>query len=397
MYILQDSLFTLQELLEMESNDRFSIFFKELDLRPYAAMLKSKSPQGAQGHSREAILRALLIAPLEGYFTFTALHRRLDSDISFRYRCGFSLEDKAPSISTLSRTFRQLTDQGLLDQLFNDLVQRCWDEGIIDGTTIAIDSTAIDAYEKKRPKSRCQQKDEASWGAKRDSFGNLLTWFGYKAHLAVDTASELPVAIEVTPAHITDGEIGPSLVEKAAQSVSFTYVTGDAGYDQKRNYEVVKAHGAQAIIPLNLRNEKEPPSGFSSIGTPRCSMGYDMTYWGTDGSHLKFRCPHATGHVECPHGTTWCSPSNYGMVKKVDVDQDVRRFSQPHRGTRHWNETYKQRSSVERVNSRMKDHLTSDDLHVRKLKKVTTYIILNAIVLLASSLAAKRTIAQNAA
>ncbi|MGI5911597.1 MAG: transposase [Syntrophomonadaceae bacterium] len=31
-----------------------------------------------------------------------------------------------------------------------------------------------------------------------------MTWFGYKLHLAVDTASELPVAFELTPANIND-------------------------------------------------------------------------------------------------------------------------------------------------------------------------------------------------
>ena len=32
------------------------------------------------------------------------------------------------------------------------------------------------------------------------------------------------------------------------------------GAYQLKNYEATKKHGAQAIIPLNLRNEKEPPA-----------------------------------------------------------------------------------------------------------------------------------------
>ncbi|EHL79270.1 hypothetical protein HMPREF1015_01287, partial [Bacillus smithii 7_3_47FAA] len=32
--------------------------------------------EGADGHSREGILRALIAAPLEGIDTFTALHHR---------------------------------------------------------------------------------------------------------------------------------------------------------------------------------------------------------------------------------------------------------------------------------------------------------------------------------
>ncbi len=211
--------------------------------------------------------------------------------------------------------------------------------------------------------------------------------------MAVDTNSELPVALKVTPAHVNDGDMGPPLVEKiAAQGfidrVNFTI--GDAGYDQSKNYQIVRHYAAQAIIPLNLRNEKEPPAGFSSIGIPRCSMGYDMVYWGCDGSYLKFRCPQAVGKVDCPYGMSWCSSSSYAMVVKVNVRDDLRRFSIPHRNIQNWNELYSQRTSVERCNSRLKECLTANDLHFGGTKKVTTHAFLNAIVLMASALALKK-------
>ncbi len=130
--------------------------------------------------------------------------------------------------------------------------------------------------------------------------------------------------------------MGPPLVEKiAAQGFidKVNFIIGDAGYDQSKNYQIARHYAAQAIIPLNLRNEKEPPAGFSSIWIPRCSMGYDMVYWGCDGSYLKFRCPHAVGKVDCPYGMSRCSSSNYGMVVKVNVRDDLRRFSIPHRNS----------------------------------------------------------------
>lgn len=82
----------------------------------------------------------------------------------------------------------------------------------MDGQHVAIDNAAIDAYEKKQPKSRSIHTGNANWGAKFDSFGNKLTWFGYKMHLAVDTFSELPIAVEVTPAHVNDGDVAPDLM-----------------------------------------------------------------------------------------------------------------------------------------------------------------------------------------
>ncbi|ERI11209.1 hypothetical protein HMPREF0083_00620, partial [Aneurinibacillus aneurinilyticus ATCC 12856] len=100
----------------------------------------------------------------------------------------------------------------------------------------------------------------------------------------MDTESELPIAVEVTPAHVNDGDMGPALMNKAAEvsDIDIEFIMMDAGYDQLKNYEAADELNAQAIIPLNLRNEKEPPTGFSSSGTPRCSMGFDMVYWGAD-------------------------------------------------------------------------------------------------------------------
>ncbi|SEP11528.1 Transposase DDE domain-containing protein [Paenibacillus sophorae] len=86
----------------------------------------------------------------------------------------------------------------------------------MDGIHVAIDSTAIQAYERKQPKSKSELTGNANWGVKLDSFGNKVKWFGYKLHLAVDTQSELPLALKVTPAHINDGEEGPALMEQAA-------------------------------------------------------------------------------------------------------------------------------------------------------------------------------------
>ncbi|GMA59932.1 transposase [Alicyclobacillus fastidiosus] len=337
MYLLQKSLFSFEEWLEIEPSERLELFFSTLDLHPYAAKLKNSSPQGAKPIDREAILRALLVAPLEGISTFTRLHKRLDGDLRFRYQCGFRLDEPALSIATLSR-------------VFGTVVGQCKESGIIDGSHLAIDSTAIGAYEKKQPKSRNQETHNANWGAKYDTFGNKLTWFGYKIHLAVDTASELPVSLEVTPAHVYDGEMSIPLMKDVIENRHWKvkFVMMDAGYDQVKNYETARGYGAQAIIALNRRGEKEPPAGMTSNGTPRCSMGYDMVYWGADGDRLKFRCPHALGKVDCPLGTAACSDSNYGTVVKKNISEDVRRYSNPHRNTRGWIELYNERTSFVR-------------------------------------------------
>ncbi|WP_327884747.1 transposase [Aneurinibacillus migulanus] len=91
--------------------------------------------------------------------------------------------------------------------------------------------------------------------------------------------------------------------------------------------------------------------------------------------------------MDCPHGSAWCSSSSYEMVVKVNPMTDLRRFSVPHRNTKRWRELYNERTSVERVFSRLKENLTVNQLHVRGIQKVKTQVFLNLCVLLASALA----------
>ncbi len=217
-----------------------------MGLRPYAKQLRSSAPQGASGHCRQAILRAFLVAPMEGICKFTALHERLQKDLCFRYQCGFPLNKGVPSVSVLSRVFANMVKKQIAEQLFNDLVSSCQTKGLMATQHLAIDSTAIKAYERKQPKEKSEATGNATWGAKFDTHGNKVTWFGYKIHLAVDTESELPVAAEVTPARVDDGDMGPALLEKAVEvsETKIKFVMMDAGYDQLKNYEIAHKHQA---------------------------------------------------------------------------------------------------------------------------------------------------------
>lgn len=102
------------------------------------------------------------MAPLENIDTFSGLYRRLDVDIRFRYQCGLRLDREAPSMVTLSRVFAEMTKKDLARQIFENLVALCKQEGIMDGSHVTIDSTAIHAYEKKQPKRKSELSGHAN-------------------------------------------------------------------------------------------------------------------------------------------------------------------------------------------------------------------------------------------
>jgi len=393
-YIRQQCLFSFEELIKFQPETKLSMVFKTLDLSKVVGGLQKKSKSGPKGYDPENILRALLAKRLENIKYTKTLVERLKSDPVFRYTCGFPVASRIPSEATFSRFTKILSDKlGSLEAILEELVVRAKELGIIDGEHIAIDTSKLDSYDASVPRSRVIHDGEhPDWGSKKDTHGNQVRWFGWKIHLAVDTKSELPVAVNVTPASVNDGTMAVPLVEDIKQRYSGIinpkFYMMDMGYDFDHIYRTIHdRYNAQAIIPLNHRGAYAPPEGLGWDGTPLCSMGYQMTYWGYDNGSFKFRCPHMTGKVNCPMGTNWCSSSNYGAVVKKRISDNPRYFTYPHRGTAEWQELYNERTSVERTFARLKENLGLNNITVRGIRKTKVHVLLSCISLVAGTIA----------
>lgn len=392
MYIRQPCLFSFDEIMKLQPETRLEKIFSTLDLSLIINSIED-SRWGPHGYSLGAKLRAILAMIIENIPTFTALVERLRQDPVFRFACGFPVAGQTPSVSTFSRLFKVISDSDILQQYFQELVEQLRELKIIDNEYAAIDATKLESKERAKSKKNIVQDGSCpDWGSKKDSHGNQITWFGWKVHLTVDCNSELPVAVELTPASRPDGLEALPLVKKTTDPLEEKdypkYWAMDSGYDYKNIYEILyHEYNSQAIIPLNLRNEKIPPEGLDFDGTPVCSGGYRMVYWGSDKKGCnKFRCPHVLGKVDCPHGSAWCSSSNYGLVVKTRVKEDPRRFTTPHRGSKNWKKIYNKRTAVERCFGRLKEHLNMRNLNVRGIKKAKARVLLSCIAMLSIAL-----------
>ena len=393
-YIRQQCLFSFEELIKFQPETKLSMVFKALDLSKVVGGLQKKSKSGPKGHDPENMLRALLAKRLENIKYTKTLVERLKSDPVFRYTCGFPVASKTPSEATFSRFMKSLSDNSYsLEDILEELVVKAKKLGIIDGEHIAIDASKLDSYDASVPKSETIHDGEhPDWGSKRDTHGNQIRWFGWKIHVAVDTKSELPVAVRVTPASVNDGIVAIPLVEDIKQRYSGIinpkYYMMDMGYDFDNIYKTIHdQHDAQAIIPLNSRSAYAPPEGLDWDCTPLCSMGYRMAYWGYDNGSIKFRCPHMAGKVDCSMGTNWCSSSNYGAVVKKKIADNPRYFSYPHRGSAKWQQLYNERTSVERTFARLKENLGLNNVTVRGIRKTKVHVLLSCIALIAGTIA----------
>ena len=221
-YIRQQCLFSFEELIKFQPETKLSMVFKTLDLSKVVGGLQKKSKSGPKGYDPENILRALLAKRLENIKYTKTLVERLKSDPVFRYTCGFPVASRIPSEATFSRFTKILSDKlGSLEAILEELVVRAKELGIIDGEHIAIDTSKLDSYDASVPRSRVIHDGEnPDWCSKKDTHGNQVRWFGWKIHLAVDTKSELPVAVNVTPASVNDGTMAVTLVEDIKQRYS---------------------------------------------------------------------------------------------------------------------------------------------------------------------------------
>ena len=230
-----------------------------------------------------------------------------------------------------------------------------------------------------------RERGKKAVGEKKDK-RDVYRWFGYKLHLLVDGIYELPVSFFLTPANESDTRQMSVLLDRAKLDEKAAWpeaVIADKGYDSRSNCQLIfERYGAAPIIPVIERKGVEQPDICNAKGTPTCSCGLEMVFWGRDGNYLKYRCPQAVGKGVCKSRFR-CTRSAYGYVLKLPIAEDVRRHPPVPRESKKWERLYRLRGAVERVNSRLKGLLGLGHITVRRMPKVMVRSPLSLLVMLA--------------
>ena len=394
MYIRQMSLISFEQIMEYQQETKLEMVLSQIDVSKIASsMRKSFGTKGPKGYEPSSIIYALIAMQVEKIQTIKDLVLSLKRNPVLRYCCGFDVLGMIPSESTFSRFLDKLTQNSDLESLFHQLVLRAKELNIVDGDHISIDSTKLDSYEAPKPKKHINDDGtNPNWGMKRDTNGNKIKWFGWKLHIVCDSKSELPLDILMTPASVYDGTVTIKLIQKFLNNYrgifAPNYYAMDSGYDFEYIYEAITNNfSATPFIAYNPRGSYAPPEGLDEDFDPICSEGYKLVYWGKDKNFLKFRCPHAVGRCNCPHGMYWCSSSNYGYTLKINYKADPRKHGYPLRSSSEWKIQYNKRTSVERLNSRLKVSLNVDNVRSKGIKKAKVHVLLNCISLIAGTIA----------
>jgi transposase len=293
-------------------------------------LLDAYHKQGAGRPPRNpiGIFKALIIKRIKHIPSDRELNRRLWTDPDLQEICNIEDNQKPYHPTQLTR-FRNRLGEERLQRIINTLIDELTQKRIINGTKIAFDATFIKAHSKRdlTDNSKGASDPQARVGRNGKTYE-----LGYKLHLAIDAESELPLAAIVAPANDNEKKHAPMLFEKAfaATNSKMKLIVADSQYSCRGIRDQAANVGVSVVIPY-----------------PANQM-----------------------------------PRQRGLLR-------VDRFFRTH-GPQKQKHAYRLRSSVERVNSRLKEQACLKNHKVRGLWRITIHCLLCLIAMLLNAVAAVR-------
>jgi transposase len=400
-YCAQGQLFSFSDFFnEDDDNHRLLHVLSALDDDELIEKLVSERKGRRNRYPVRILWQSLIAGKVYGIPTVNGLIRELKRNESLRKVVGLNHVGLVPKPWQFSRLFAKLSrpENLVLIKAIFDRAVGSLKELLPDlGDSLAIDGTEVSSWSNRYAKEKSDK--DAGWGVKsyrkEDGSASIHSWYGYTLELVVDTKYEIPVNFEVLPANMNECPRLPIVLgemKRLHPDFDIKYVLGDKGYDSKDNCKYV-LYELKALPIIKMRRTlADRDAAFpgeichcTELGTPICDCGGKMTYAGRDGRYLKFRCPKHSEPLGGP-----CSVSRYGRVLKIAISENERRWPGLWRESKKFRRLYKRRTSVERVNSRLKEHLCLDDQHVRGLAKTTVNASLSLLVMVGGALAMAR-------
>jgi hypothetical protein len=413
--IPQRSLFSWKDVEELGDLERLKVVLETMPDEELVRQMEKDRFRGRNDYPVRAIWNSILAGIVYQHPSIASLRRELLRNGQLRDLCGFDPltgVEAVPSESAYSRFSKKLMTKyyHLVEDMFSRLV------GMVKallpdfGETLVIDGKAISglARGKNKGKPDGRRDTDANFGKSvykgKNKDGSLWqkvkSWFGYRLHLIIDGKYELPVHFNLTKASNSEVIQAHSMVDELASLQpeiikDCRWFLGDRGYDDKKL--IVKLWDDYRIKPvIDIRNmwreqEARPLGDRANIcydfrGTmycycPETAVEREMSFGGfeKDRETLKYRCPAQHFGITCK-GQKTCSAAK-GI--RVGIKENRRLFTPLARSSYAWRKKYKERTSVERVNSRLDGFFGFENHTIRGKKKMKTMCALALCVMLA--------------
>ncbi len=261
---------------------------------------------GRPPESRAALARAFLAKAVFDVPTTRALVERLHNDPTLRRLCGWESVGAVPSEATFSRAFAGFATSELASRLHEAVVERTLQDHLAGH--VSRDSTAIPVREQPvrkskpvkqkrkrgRPRKGAERRPQPTrlqrqgsmtleelledlpklcdTGVKRNAQGYQEKWNGYKLHIdAIDGG--LPVSCLLTSASLHDSQAAIPLAQLTAGRVDNLYDLMDSAYDAAEIRACSEQLGHVALIDPNPRRDAEKKAELKREALAQRSIG----------------------------------------------------------------------------------------------------------------------------
>jgi transposase len=154
------------------------------------------SDMGRPSIDPELLIRMLLVGYCFGIRSERRLCEEVHLNLAYRWFCALGLDSEVPDHSTFSKNRHgRFRESDLLRQLFESVLQRCIDEGLVGGEGFAVDASLIAADASDRTRI------EGATGLPPDAAGRAV-----EEYLAVLDDAAFGAASEVTPKFIAPSD-----------------------------------------------------------------------------------------------------------------------------------------------------------------------------------------------
>lgn len=382
----------------LEDSPSLSTIRKLLEAVPDAKLLESLKQHRGKGRDDYPVRvcwGVLLLAIALRHHEIEACLGELRRNESLRRLLGIESEEDVPKAWNMSRFLDRLGEEPhrtLLHDIFGEQIERLGAVVPDLGRHTAGDATGLSARRKNDAAAKPEIAEglpQASGGRKEytDDDGNVtevVEWFGFKLHLLVDTRHEVALEYKITDTKAGDAETLPEVLAAAQAHLPpgrMETLAFDKAADTNEVHELLSEQHITPVIQMRSLWKEEPErllpghDGTSNIvydeaGTVYCydrtsnpPVRHQMSYIGheADREAIKYRCPAKHEGWDCPMSAICNAGTTYGKTVRVPREFDLRRFPSLPRATKKFERLYKGRTSVERVNARLKVFWGVDD------------------------------------
>lgn len=312
---------------------------------------------GAPPADRKAIARSFVAKAVYNISETSHLRDRLLCDKVMRRICGFQSRGEVPSESTFSRAFAEFSESALPNRVHEILIEKYHSEHLVGH--ISRDSTAIEAREKVCAEAKIKAKEKkAAERAKKDKGkakrGRPKRGEERSPKEQTRLEKQQTMTLEEMLKDLPKGcDIGTKRNSKGHQESWKGYKlhidTADGAIPISAILTSASVHDSQVSLPL------------ATITAKRVTNYYDLMDSAYDSEIIR-------NHSQ-----------SLGHVPLIDFNhrspKDTREFA-PHEAQR-----YKERSTAERVNARLKDEFGGRMVRVRGPEKVMAHLMFGVIAL----------------